>query len=250
MNNKHKNTEFRTLIVVAKVISTLFRPIYYPLLGCFILYTLTPLSRAPLDDILKEFFVLFAFTIALPYVLTQLYRKYKQLKAPDMRKRSNRIVPYLIYIACYIILINLMISTSMPYVHLSLIIVALWIQVVCTLINLKWKVSVHSAAAGAIIGGIMAYSAIFQYNPLWWLSLAILVAGIVGTSRMILRQHNLSQIVVGTLIGVFCGFVGIYWGYFFILLYYLSDSIGAEQALLNVQDISNWMSTTLVLPTL
>jgi membrane-associated phospholipid phosphatase len=35
------------------------------------------------------------------------------------------------------------------------------------------------------------------------------VAGILGTSRMILRQHTLLQVVVGFLVGIVCAITGI-----------------------------------------
>ena len=100
-------------------------------------------------------------------------------------------------------------EASIPYPLVSVIIVALCIQIACTLISLVWKVSVHMAGAGAIIGALAAYGFILNFNPLPWLCTAIIVSGLVGTSRMILRQHNLSQLVIGLLIGFLCGFLGI-----------------------------------------
>jgi membrane-associated phospholipid phosphatase len=35
------------------------------------------------------------------------------------------------------------------------------------------------------------------------------VAGILGTSRMILRQHTLLQVVAGFLVGIVCAIIGI-----------------------------------------
>lgn len=218
--SKHtrKNTEFRTLIVAAKIISTIFRPVYYPVLCCIILFTLTPLIRLPLEYKVIELAIMITFTIALPLLLTLAYQHFKHLDHIQMRKRSNRIVPYFIFIFCYLGYLHLMRNAYMPYILLSVIIVALCIQIVCTLISLMWKVSVHAAGAGAIIGAIAAYSSIFQFNPLLWMSIAIIVAGLVGTSRMILRQHNLSQIVVGTLIGIVCGYFGILKGILIFML--------------------------------
>jgi membrane-associated phospholipid phosphatase len=72
-----------------------------------------------------------------------------------------------------------------------------------------WKVSMHSAGSGAVIGGLVAYSAIFGFNPIWWLCGTILLSGCVMTSRMVLLQHSLTQVLVGTLVGVICGFFGI-----------------------------------------
>ncbi len=197
---------------MAKVISTLFRPIYYPLLCMGILFALTPLALLPWQYKLLELAMMFVFTIAFPSLFCLLYRRIYHIKRPDMRKRENRIVPYIIFILCYMVYLYLMRNANEPYIQISVIIVALLIQVVCTLISLRWKVSVHAAGAGAIISAIAAYGTIFQFNPLLWMSIAIIMAGLVGTSRMILRQHSLTQILVGTTIGVVCGYVGILWG--------------------------------------
>lgn len=204
-----KNTEIRTLIVAAKVVSTVFRPIYYPLLCCVILFTLTPLSRLPLTFMLSQIGVMAMFTMFFPLVLSFAYRYVRHLSPHDMRRRHNRIVPYLIFIFCYIVYLHMMREAHMPYLLLSVLIVALCIQVVCTVLSFFWKVSVHSAGAGAIMGALAAYGEMFHFNPLAWISIAVVVAGLVGTSRMILRQHSLSQILIGTLIGIFSGFFGI-----------------------------------------
>jgi len=220
MKRIRKNTEIRTLIVVAKVVSTLFRPVYYPVLCCAILFTLTPLSLLPLEYKLLEVGIMVVFTILLPWMLIVLYRKIRGLSKMAMwQNRLQRIAPYLIHIGCYMAYLHLMQRANIPYILLSVIIVSLFIQIACTLISFGWKVSVHMAGAGAIIGAIGAYSLLFNFNPLLWFCIAIMVAGLVGTSRMILRQHSLWQVIVGTIIGVQCGYFGILYGDLLVLLY-------------------------------
>ena len=212
---KHKNTEIRTLVMAAKIVSTAFRPMYYPVLSWLILFTFTRMALLPLEYTLMQMSILIAFTVALPLMLTLVYRNVRRLDALEMRKRKNRIVPYLMFIACYLIYLYVMSRYYIPYLLLSVVVVALCIQVACTLLSFFWKVSVHAAGSGAIIGGIAACSMLFAFNPLFWLGVAFLLAGVVGTSRMILRQHSLSQILVGILIGILCGFFGILRGFLF-----------------------------------
>ena len=69
-----------------------------------------------------------------------------------------------------------------------------------------WKISTHTAAIGGIAGALVAFSGKFSYNPVWWLCLVILVAGLVGTARMILRQHTLAQVVAGFAVGFVSAF--------------------------------------------
>lgn len=91
----------------------------------------------------------------------------------------------------------------------SVLVAAIMIQIVCAVINHWWKISVHTAAVGGTTGAVAAFSLIFGFYPLWWLSFLIILAGVLGTSRMLLRIHSLSEIIGGFIIGVVLGFVGV-----------------------------------------
>ena len=95
-------------------------------------------------------------------------------------------------------------STLFPYTTLFRSVVALAIQMICAFINVWWKISTHTAAIGGVAGALVSYSVAFNFNPLWWLCLVLMMAGAVGSARMILRQHTLSQVVTGFLIGTTC----------------------------------------------
>ena len=88
----------------------------------------------------------------------------------------------------------------------SILMAALIIQVICALINIWWKISTHTAAIGGVTGALIAFSILFMFNPIWWLCLVILLAGMVGTSRIILRQHSLSQVIAGFFVGLLVSF--------------------------------------------
>ena len=55
----------------------------------------------------------------------------------------------------------------------------------------------------------MAFAMIFNFNPVWWICLLLLLAGMVGTSRIILKQHTLEQVVAGYLVGIVCAFLSV-----------------------------------------
>ena len=92
----------------------------------------------------------------------------------------------------------------MPHFMSSIIVAALLVQMICALINIWWKISTHTAAIGGVGGALFAFSFYLGFNPVWWLCLVFLTAGILGSCRMILRQHNLAQVVVGFWVGGFC----------------------------------------------
>lgn len=77
-------------------------------------------------------------------------------------------------------------------------------MIICVIVNLKWKLSEHMAGAGAIIGGLVAFSALFGYNPISWLCIFILIAGVLGTARIILQHHTLGEVMGGFAVGLIC----------------------------------------------
>ena len=98
-------------------------------------------------------------------------------------------------------------SLHIPHFMSSIVVAALCIQIICAIVNGWWKISTHTAAIGGVVGALVAFAAIFGFNPLPWLCITIIIAGILGTSRMILRQHSLSEVVSGFLVGVFVGWI-------------------------------------------
>ena len=195
-------------ILLARFFSTIFRPSYYPTVGMFILLSFTYLNLFPWVFKLWVLSLVFLFTFCMPALGTFIYRRLHKWSAQELRKRHKRAVPYIINICCYLCLMHVFHATHMPHFLMAIVGISLLIQCTCIVVNLWWKVSMHSAGSGGVIGALVAYAAIFGFNPVWWLSLAILVSGCVMTSRMVLRQHTLAQVLGGTLIGIACGIVG------------------------------------------
>lgn len=197
------------MIVLARILSTVFRPIYYPTVGIIILLTTTYLVLLPWSFRLTILALVYLFTVAIPTGATYVWRRIRKWKRHELRHQHKRWAPYIIYFVCYILCIQVMTALRLPRFMVSAIAASALIQAACILINTKWKISTHAAGSGGVIGALMAYSLIFPFNPVWWLCLAILVSGLVMTSRMLLRQHTLWQVLGGTAVGIVCGYYGI-----------------------------------------
>lgn len=199
----------RKLIITARVISAVFTPFYLPLLGLLALFMFSYLSLLPLFYKLTVLGIVFFFTVLLPTTLIRIYRHCQGWTLVELGQRERRMVPYVISIICYFISIYVMDKMHIPHFMSNILLVALIIQIVCALINVVWKISTHMAAIGGVTGALAAFSFFFHFNPLWWLCLLVFLSGVLGTSRMILRQHTLSQVVAGYLIGLLCAFCGV-----------------------------------------
>ena len=198
----------KSILLIARLFSSVFRPSYYPTVGTLILVLFTYLRIFPVAFKLWLLALVYIFTFCLPALGIFIYRRLHGWSSFELRKRHKRAVPYIINICCYLCLMHIFHVSHIPHFVTAIIGISLLIQCACIIINLWWKVSMHSAGSGGVIGAIIAYSAIFGFNPIWWLCLAIFVSGCVMTSRMLLRQHTLGQVLGGTLIGIVCAIVG------------------------------------------
>lgn len=199
----------KEIIFTAKVLSVLFTPFYLPILGLLILFIFSYLSLLPWTYKLFLLLMFYLFTVFLPTALIRFYRRYQGWTLIELGSRERRAIPYVISIFSYLLCYYIMAATHVPHFMGSILIAALVIQVACAIINLFIKISTHTAAIGGVTGALLAFSVIFSFNPVWWLCIVLLLAGMVGTSRMILRQHSLRQVVLGFLAGVACSFVSV-----------------------------------------
>lgn len=199
----------KNIILISRVVSMMFTPFYLPLVGLAALFFFSYLNTFPLYYILMVMGIVWLFTVLTPTMLIHLYRRYHGWTPIQLGVRERRMVPYVISILCYFICFYILSLRHTPHTITSILIAALAVQMLCAMTNVWWKVSTHSAAIGGVAGGLLSFSLIFNFNPVWWLCLVILLGGMVGTSRMILRQHTLPQVVVGFFVGLLCSAVTI-----------------------------------------
>ena len=202
-------TREKQIIYAARVVSMVFTPFYLPILGLAAMFFLSYLSQYLLSYKFQVLAIVYFFTILLPTLLIHLYRHYHGWSLIELGSRERRIVPYVISILSYFICVYLLEQMHTPYFMRSIVVCALIIQIVCALVNVWWKISTHTAAIGGVGGALFAFAYYLGFNPVWWLCLVFIVGGIVGTSRMILRQHTLAQVVVGFWTGFFSAAIAI-----------------------------------------
>ena len=189
--------------------SLVFTPYYLPILGLIALFTLSYLRQMPWPYKFQVLTMVYLFTVLLPTVLIHLYRRYQGWTLIQLGNKERRMVPYVISILCYFACAYWMDYLHIPHFMSNIVTAALFIQIVCALINVWWKISAHMAAIGGVAGALFVFAEVFGFNPVWWHCLVFVVAGILGTSRMILRQHTLLQVVAGFLVGIVCAIIGI-----------------------------------------
>ena len=199
----------KEIIWTARALSMIFTPFYLPITRLVALFLFSYLSIFPLVYKLQVLILVYLFTILLPTFMIHLYRRYQGWNLIELGHREKRMVAYIISIICYFTCVYIMKRLHMPHFMASIVVAALLVQIVCAIINVWWKISEHTAAIGGVGGALFAFAEYLSFNPVWWLCLIFIVAGLVGSSRMLLRQHSLGQVVGGFWVGFFCAAIAI-----------------------------------------
>lgn len=193
----------------AQVLSGVFTPFMVPTLTLLLLFFCTYLYILPIVYKLVVLGLVFCFTALMPMLVIYLFQKANGWGIKELEHRKKRFIPYMLTILSYVTCLIAMHRMHLPRYMSGTIVAALFCMVLCTLLNFRWKVSTHVAGSGMLIGGLLAYSLLFNFNPIWYLCITILLAGILGTARIIVKQHTLFEVFAGFMTGMFCGVIGI-----------------------------------------
>ena len=196
--------EDKTLIRISRLVSALFTPFSIPFLAFLVLFLFSYLNIMPVVYKLIVLGIVCFFTILMPLLTIFIFKKVNGFSARELGERRKRYVPFLLTIVSYVFCLVMMNRLNIPWYMSGIILAALLMMVVCIAVNLRWKLSEHMAGAGAVVGGLVAFSALFGYNPVWWLCVFILVAGMLGTARIVLGHHTLGEVTGGFAVGLVC----------------------------------------------
>ena len=102
----------------------------------------------------------------MPVLTIFIFRKINGFSTQELSERKKRYMPFFLTIISYVFCLVMMNRLNIPWYMSGIILAALIMMVICLIVNLKWKLSEHMAGAGAVIGGLVAFSALFGYNHL------------------------------------------------------------------------------------
>lgn len=186
----------------APVISTIFHPLIMPTLGLLILLNSgTYLSL--LDPAAKRaiLFVMALGTLFFPLMMVPILYYRNLVTNLRVTTKEERLIPQLIILILYII--TFIYFARLP---LSRVIHAYVLSVAATLflvlmINLRFKVCLHTAALGGLTGLIIALIFLYETPLQGILMFALLAGGLTGSARLAMGAQRSGEIYVGYIIG-------------------------------------------------
>lgn len=199
--------------ISAKIVSYIFHPLFFPTLGLyFILNSGTYLDTMNGDAKFFLYVMLGFSTCILPLLSLPIFMYRRLIKNIEMENRSERVLPLIFIVLFYFIGYYMLARLPLHLILISYFTAVTGMAAVTLLITVWWKISFHMIGAGGLLGSVLALSLRLDTGLQMYLSLIILVAGIVATARLLLKAHTPAQIIVG----FFTGFSGVFlWMFFF-----------------------------------
>ncbi len=201
-------------------LSHLFSWIFIPLL--MPLYGLLIVLFYPAEELVQNTISMYALPLGIKWIVFGMFAvfsfaapglsflglfRFKIITTIDIENRTERLYPLLIMLI-YGIMLYWLIGESDPK-HLlppyfsSLALAGVGVTLLFMGLTQVLKISMHAGGAGILTGFLYAYF-MQQHNPSYaWMSLAILVSGLVISARWYLRKHTALELFLGyTIAGI------------------------------------------------
>ena len=172
----------------------------------FIVFWVSVLCLLPYGTRVSVLLMCMGITCILPLIFLSVLRHFKLVKDLHVNIREQRFIPYMFTAVCYLVAAYYLYYRHSPQWFVTFMVGSAVTAVVMALINLKWKISAHMAGICGVVALIyqIHVQGLSAFDLLWLLCLSVIVAGLVGSSRMVQRRHYLWQVLAGALVGFLC----------------------------------------------
>jgi len=194
--------------VSAVILSVIFHPAFLPVYGLLIIFSAPTFLYYIPYDIKRIIFLLATVNMTIVPLALMPFLKYRNLiSSYSVDTRTERVVPLGIGSMMYMITTFIFCSYQIPGLIKSFMLGASIGSFLLLVITFRWKISIHAAGAGGLLGSVMTMSIRTNANlVVFWIPL-IIVAGLVMSARLILGSHTPAQVYAGFLIGFFSFFL-------------------------------------------
>ena len=187
----------------AAIISWFFHPLFIPVYITFFLIRVHPYLFAGMDDWgkLANLLQVFVNCTFLPLASILLLRGLKFIDSFFLKTQKDRIIPYVI---CMIFYFWNWYAFKNNHAVPELVGLSLGIFNACVfgfLVNIFMKVSMHTIAMGVMSMFMTLLAFNDSENLTLYLTISILITGLVSTSRLIVSDHTAKEIYSGLFIG-------------------------------------------------
>lgn len=192
----------------AHVLSLVLHPVWMPTYALMIAFAADP--HLTFAFTLKGQWTIVAMVLVMtalfPIASTLMLWRSGMVSKPAMPGRRERTLPYVLTLVYFMMTYYLLRRIPSHTVTLSIFTGIMASLAAVSVINLRWKVSLHMVGIGGLVGMLLAL-VIVHGAPIGWLPLVFLLAGALGSARLLVGDHSPAQVYTGALIGIAATFL-------------------------------------------
>jgi hypothetical protein len=192
---------------MANLVSYVFHPLFMSLAMTLLLYKLSPQSFAGFNVVhfgkppLPLVASIFVSTVFFPLLSVLLMKALGFVESITLDGPKDRIIPLIATMTFYFWIYNVMSNTNAPFLLKVLLLGSFWGVIAIFMINIFFKISMHTTAAGGAVGMMLVLLLYSPANMVLPFFITLLFAGIIGTARLILSAHSKQEVWLGYIIG-------------------------------------------------
>lgn len=185
----------------SRLFSYLLHPVFMPFAGTIAYYMISP-AYFPEEARKSIIIPVLILTLIVPVLLYFLLKNLGWIRSPELSGVEERKIP--LYTAIPIIFIitrHIAPTASSAELHYFFMGILVTLFLCLALVLLKVKASIHMMGITGLTTFILGLSIHYHLNTTFLLAALILFTGIVGSSRLYLKAHNIKEISLGILLG-------------------------------------------------
>jgi len=188
---------------IGRILSLALHPFVIPVLAtALLLFGPTIMAGTPFGAKCFLLTVVSANTLMLPAFALALLHAFKIVPDLSLRFPRQRIVPLAVTAICYGLCIVSLEHIAVAFLLERFMIAALCCVLAVSIVNLRWKISLHMTAAGGLLGMLAALSCSGLANFQFILLFFILASGALACARLYTGSHTIAQVAAGTFAGM------------------------------------------------
>jgi hypothetical protein len=192
------------LKILATIITYVFHPVFMPTVVTIMLYKISAISFAGVSasDLNKWLAIIILNTLFFPLLLVVLLKALGFISSIRMVDPKDRIIPLMGTMVFYFWAYNVFSNITAPFILRVLLLGVFWGVIVLFMVNIFFKISIHTMTAGGVLGLFIILTFLSPINMTMPLLAVIIIAGCIGTARLLLGAHNPPQIYLGYFLGI------------------------------------------------
>ncbi len=215
--------------LAAQVISIVFHPLIVLTYMLIMLLLVNPylfgVNNLSDKESLKFVITVFFTSFLIPAFAIFMMWRLKLISSLEMRDKQDRIGPFIVTGVFYLwVLRSVMADSNIPTAFLIAVLGTTMGLFVSFIINIFFKISIHAVSMGGLVGMVLIVMWLYSYGSFTLniayigtseisinliLILSIIIAGLVGSSRLFLKAHTPIELYSGFVIGLLCQFISL-----------------------------------------